>query len=208
MIKLQNIPESELATISAQIADAFYDYIYNEADEGLVRYISDRNAMHVYISAIVKAAYKSGMLYTTSERHEGFLILSGEGVGTIRFFQGLKMIAAEKKALGGFRKMKEFISACFSEGNTIETRMKKAKRKFIRIELLAVRPEYQGQGYMRKLMEYVYRLADDTAVAVILDTDDMDKSLRYQHLGMKLDRIRNCGEKFHMYDLIRPEKTE
>ena len=25
----------------------------------------------------------------------------------------------------------------------------------------------------------------------------------YQHLGMTLDRIRNCGEKFHMYDLIR-----
>jgi len=24
-----------------------------------------------------------------------------------------------------------------------------------------------------------------------------------KHLGMKLDRIRNCGEKFHMYDLIR-----
>lgn len=29
------------------------------------------------------------------------------------------------------------------------------------------------------------------------------KSLRYQHLGMKPDRVRNCGEKFHMYDLIR-----
>ncbi len=22
-------------------------------------------------------------------------------------------------------------------------------------------------------------------------------------IGMKLDRVRNCGEKFHMYDLIR-----
>ncbi len=30
-----------------------------------------------------------------------------------------------------------------------------------------------------------------------------DKSDRYEHLGMKLDRIRNCGERFHMYDLIR-----
>ena len=39
-------------------------------------------------------------------------------------------------------------------------RMRKAKRKFLRIEMLVVRPEYQKQGYMRKMMEYAYRLAD------------------------------------------------
>lgn len=33
--------------------------------------------------------------------------------------------------------------------------------------------------------------------------NDKDKCLRYEHLGMKIDRIRNCGEKFHMYDMIR-----
>ena len=46
-------------------------------------------------------------------------------------------------------------------------------------------------------------MADKKSVSVILDTDDKDKSDRYQHLGMKLDRVRNCGERFHMYDLIR-----
>lgn len=66
-----------------------------------------------------------------------------------------------------------------------------------------VRPEYQKQGFMRQMMEYVYVPADKRGVPVILDTDDKDKSLRYQHLGMSLYRIRNCGERFHMYDLIR-----
>ena len=92
--------------------------------------------MYVYIGAIVRAAHKSGLLYTTSEKREGYLILSDEGVGTIGFADGMKMIFAEKKDL-----------------------------------------------------------------PVILDTDDRDKSLRYQHLGMKPDRVRNCGERFHMYDL-------
>ena len=32
---------------------------------------------------------------------------------------------------------------------------------------------------------------------------DKDKAARYEHLGMKLDRVRNCGERFHMYDLIK-----
>ena len=119
------------------------------------------------------------------------------------FFDGLKMIMAEKKALGGFTNMKAFIKACFADGNTIETRMRKAKKKFIRIEMLVVRAEFQGQGFMRKMLEDVYELAHIVGVPVILDTDDKDKSARYEHLGMKLDRVRNCGEKFHMYDLIR-----
>ena len=42
-----------------------------------------------------------------------------------------------------------------------------------------------------------------TQAYTILDTDDQDKAVRYVHLGMKLDRIRSCGEGFHMYDLIR-----
>lgn len=61
--------------------------------------------------------------------------------------------------------------------------MKKAKRKFIRIEVLVVRPEYQRQGFMRKMLDSVYRLADRKYLPIILDTDDKDKSLRYQDLG-------------------------
>lgn len=203
MKKLTGLNKEDVTAISRQIADAFYDYKYNAEDLGLVKYIKSREDMFVYMNAITQAAYNSGLLYTTSDRHEGYLMLSGEGAGSVRFFDGIKMIMAEKKALGGFSNMKSFIKACFAEGNTIETRMKKAKRKYIRIEMLVVRPEFQGQGYMRKILEDVYRVADKRKVSVILDTDDKDKAMRYQHLGMKLDKVRNCGERFHMYDLIR-----
>ena len=203
MKKLTGLNKEEVTAISRQIADAFYDYKYSDEDLGLVKYIKSREDMFVYMNAITQAAYNSGLLYTTSDKHEGYLMLSGEGAGRVRFLDGIKMIMAEKKALGGFSNMKSFIKACFAEGNTIETRMNKAKRKYIRIEMLVVRPEFQGQGYMRKILEDVYRVADKRKVSVILDTDDKDKAMRYQHLGMKLDRVRNCGERFHMYDLIR-----
>ena len=205
MEKLTGLNKADVTEISKQIADAFYDYKYNEDDLGLVKYIKSRDDMFIYMNAITQAAYNSGLLYTTSDKREGYLMLSGEGVGSVRFFDGIKMIMAEKKALGGFSNMKAFIKACFAEGSTIETRMRKAKRKFIRIEMLVVRPEFQGQGFMRKILEDVYQLADKENVPVILDTDDKDKAARYEHLGMKLERIRNCGEKFHMYDLIREE---
>ena len=204
MIKLQGLSRECVEEISRRIADAFYDYTYNEADIGLIKYISSREAMFIYIDAIVQAAYKSGVLYSTSERQEGYLMLSGEGAGgRIGFVDGIRMIAAEKKALGGFGNMKKFINACFCDGGTIETRMRKEKRKFLRIEMLVVRKEYQGQGYMRQMMEHAYGLAASQCVPVIIDTDDRDKAARYVHLGMQLDRVRNCGEKFHMYDLIR-----
>ena len=203
MEKLTGLNKADVTEISKQIADAFYDYKYNEDDLGLVKYIKSRDDMFIYMNAITQAAYNSGLLYATSDKREGYLMLSGEGAGSVRFFDGIKMIIAEKKALGGFSNMKAFIKACFAEGSTIETRMRKAKKKFIRIEMLVVRPEFQGQGFMRKILEDVYKVADKENVPVILDTDDKDKASRYEHLGMKLDRIRTCGEKFHMYDLIR-----
>ena len=203
MIKLTGLGKDEVEAISRQIADAFYDYRYNPEDEGLIKFIKSREDMFTYMNAITKAAYNSGVLYSTSDNHEGYLMLSGEGVGRVKFWDGIKMISAEKKALGGFSNMKKFIKACFAEGSTIESRMRKAKRKFLRIEMLVVRPEYQKQGFMRQMLDYTYARADKARVPVILDTDDRDKCNRYEHLGMKVDRIRNCGEKFHMYDLIR-----
>ena len=132
MQKLTGLSETEVTEIARQVADTFYDYEYNEEDVGLIKFIPRREDMFTYMNAIVKAAYKSGVLYTTSDRHEGFLMLSGEGAGSIGFVDGIRMILAEKKALGGLGKMKEFISACFCEGGSIETRMRKANQKFLR----------------------------------------------------------------------------
>ena len=56
MIKLQGLSGEEVREISRQTADAFYDYKYNDEDLGLIKYISSREAMFIYISAIVQAA--------------------------------------------------------------------------------------------------------------------------------------------------------
>lgn len=92
MKKLKGLSETQLEQISHQVADAFYDYKYSEDDDGLIKYIRTREDMFVYMNAIVRAAYKSGLLYTTSENHEGYLMLSGEGFGSVGFIDGLKMI--------------------------------------------------------------------------------------------------------------------
>ncbi|MCR4704199.1 MAG: GNAT family N-acetyltransferase [Saccharofermentans sp.] len=203
MIQLKNLNDNDINVISRHIADAFWEYEYSNGELGLKKFIVTHNDMFTYINAIAKAAYNSRLLYATSDKHEGYLFMAGESVGSIGFIDGMKMISAEKKALGGWKKMKKFVSDSFSDGGSIEIRMRKAKRKFIRIEVLVVRKEYQKQGFMKQMMNYVYDLADNQKLPVILDTDDENKSARYQHLGMTLERIRDCGDGYHTYDLIR-----
>ena len=96
MIKLKGLTKEEVNEISRQIANSFFDYTYNTEDIGLVQYISTRKNMFVYMNAIVRAAYNAGLLYATSEKHEGYLMLSGDGAGAVSFIDGLKMISAEE----------------------------------------------------------------------------------------------------------------
>ena len=59
MLKLTGLSAAELTEIARQIADAFYDYKYNEDDIGLIKYISSREDMFTYMNAIVQAAIKA-----------------------------------------------------------------------------------------------------------------------------------------------------
>ena len=69
MIKLQGLSREQVREIASQTADAFYDYRYHDEDSGLIKYISSREAMFIYINGIVQAACKAGVLYTTSDRN-------------------------------------------------------------------------------------------------------------------------------------------
>ena len=86
MIKLVGLSDEQVKEISRRIADAFFDYEYNKEDIGLIKYITTRDDMFTYMNAIVRAAYKSGVLYTTSDRQEGYLMLSGKAPAGVSAF--------------------------------------------------------------------------------------------------------------------------
>ncbi|MCM1159103.1 MAG: GNAT family N-acetyltransferase [Bacteroidales bacterium] len=80
---------------------------------------------------------------------------------------------------------------------------KKEKRAFVQIELLAVKKEYQGQGFMRPLVETAFEIADREHLPVILSTDAKMKRDKYEHLGFKQVNVRQMDEKSFMYDMVR-----
>lgn len=104
------------------------------------------------------------------------------------------MLREIKDALGGWKQAEAFFKAATGGGETLEARMKKAKRPYVKVEMLLVTKEHQGQGWMRLLMEFAYEKGREKRAAVILDTDAKGKCDRYVHLGMKLDNVRETAE--------------
>ena len=69
--------------------------------------------------------------------------------------------------------------------------------------LVCVREPYQGQGYMRRIMDMAFQEGDRLGVPVLLETDAKSKCDKYIHLGMQLAGMRRFGEHGVLYDLIR-----
>lgn len=73
---------------------------------------------------------------------------------------------------------------------------------FVDVSLVAVRKEYQGKGYLRKLMAEPFRLADELGIPCILDTDTEHKAIRYESVGMRVERDRILENGMHFYTMI------
>jgi len=83
------------------------------------------------------------------------------------------------------------------------------KKPYIFVGLVCVREEYQGQGYMRKVLDIAFAEGNRLGVPVILETDAKSKCDKYVHLGMELAGTHDLGAFGKLYDLIKyPEPTK
>lgn len=206
-IKVTNLSENEIEQICRGIGDSFYDHAYGRKKDGTTEYglrklLDSREKMYQHMKACFLAGYESGCLYSTSSRGEGYILVTCKGQD-LSFQSGIRMIRAIVKNLGGLRGGIQFLKRIAKGGTTYEDTLKKKKIPYMNLAMLVVRKEYQGQGYMRQLMEMVYEIADEKNLAVILDTDAEDKVERYEHLGMELVKTRDLGEGVFLYDLYR-----
>lgn len=111
---------------------------------------------------------------------------------------------------------KEVQDRCVELGLTTHEKIKRNSLMFklcclpmyIVYVLVCVREEYQGQGYMRKVMDIAFAEGNRLGLPVILDTDARSKCEKYMHLGMELAGTRDFGDFGTMYDLIKyPDKA-
>ena len=88
-------------------------------------------------------------------------------------------------------------------GAGLHDQMKRAKQPHIFVGMVCVREKYQGQGYMRQVMDIAFAEGNRLHVPVILETDAQSKCDKYVHLGMHLAGKRSLGAYGALYDLVK-----
>ena len=191
------------AQAAEAIGHAFGYYDYGQ-ETGMGVFYSSKEAVANYIAGYVRMAFEGQMLYATSERGEGYIAYTLPGQK-----MNLKAGMAILKALFRNMSLKEMIrmgKALSKGGRSLQDRMKKAKKKYIFVGMVCVREQYQGQGYMRKVLDMAFSEGNRLRVPVILETDAKSKCDKYMHLGMELAGTRSFGEYGKLYDLIKYPK--
>ena len=199
-MKVETLDEAVIADIGH--AFGYYDY---GAEQGLASAFPSREATAAFIRGYVRMALQGGMMHTTSERGEGFIAykLPGEKLK-------VKAMLPLAKAFFGamnFQDILRFMRIMAKGEKGLNDRMDKEKKPYVFVGLVCVREQYQGQGYMRKVMDIAFAEGDRLGVPVILETDAKSKCDKYVHLGMDLAGTRRFGEHGALYDLIKYPDT-
>lgn len=187
-------------TVIRDIGHAFACYDYG-AEHGLIDAFPSREAVSAFICGYVRMALQSGMLYTTGENGEGYIACKRPGEKV-----PLKAAWPLAKGLLGAMKGKDLLrfAGIMSRGGAgLEKQLDRRKQPYLYVGLVCVREPYQGQGYMRQVMNIAFDEGDRLGIPVILDTDARSKCDKYLHLGMTLAGTRRFGDHGVLYDLIR-----
>ena len=159
-------------------AFSYYDY---GTEHGLIDAFPSRDAVAAFICGYARMALKSGMLYATSENGEGYIAykLPGQKVS-------LKAMLPLAKGLLGPMKIKDlirFVKVMVKGGAGLDKQFDKTKTPYIYVGMVCVREPYQGQGYMRRVMDMAFAEGNRLGVPVILDTDAKSKCDRYTYIS-------------------------
>ncbi|MCR5148809.1 MAG: GNAT family N-acetyltransferase [Eubacterium sp.] len=200
MLKKVKLSDTEMR----EFAEVFADYSYGDNETGMVPLYPgypDKTRLINYLIAIIRTANEYNGVYATSDRKEGIIILTD----TTHPYPGsamIKMMWRMIRALG-IKNFSNMMKKFQAGGASLEKKYRKSKKQFVQIELLAVKKEYQGQGFMRPLVETAFEVARKGKLPVIVTTDAKIKKDKYAHIGMSHINTRNLGDRSFLYDLVR-----
>lgn len=195
-MKVNELDEGAIRDIGH--AFGYYDY---GGEHGLASFFPSQEATSLYIQGYVRGMLRGVFLHSTGPRNEGFIAykLPGQKIG----WRTVKPLAGGMLRSLGLSGVLRLARAMKRGGPSLRDRFDKERKPYLFVGLVCVREEFQGQGYLRRVMDLAFTEGDRLGVPVILDTDAKSKCEKYQHLGMELAGTRPFGEDGLLYDLIR-----
>ncbi len=196
MVKINSLREE----VIRDIGDAFADFEYDEAEYGMGYLGKGRKAISDYISAYVRMAIKDRQLYSTSYAHEAFIAFKNPGAGTS--FGAAKDLLKTIPGRVDAGHLLKMAKGSGKAGKSYGAILSKLKIPYIYVGLVAVRKEYQGRGFMRKVLEIAFEEGRRQAVPVVLDTDAHLKRDKYEHIGMKCVVTQHFTDGVELYGMV------
>ena len=195
-MKVNELDEGAIRDIGH--AFGYYDY---GGEQGLAAFFPSQEATSLYIQGYVRGMLRGVFLHSTGPRNEGFIAykLPGQKIG----WRTVKPLAGGMLRSLGLSGVLRLARAMKRSGPSLRDRFDKERKPYLFVGLVCVREEFQGQGYLRRVMDLAFTEGDRLGVPVILDTDAKSKCEKNQHLGMELAGTRPFGEDGLLYDLIR-----
>lgn len=178
MQKIKHMSQEELIKYGTLIGEAFA----LEGD-GIAATASKEDIVKAF-EIMTEYFYKSGVLYTTSDNYEGFLAYWRKNT-KVKIRPMLHMIVRMIREMS----FKGLMSVACSSSE-LYARLYKKEKDYVAVSMVVVLREYQGRGYMKKVLEHPFAEADRDGVFCVLDTDTKLKREKYIKCGM-----RNTGKK-------------
>ncbi len=182
------------------IGDAFAGYKYADSEWGMSFLGKGKQAVSDYICAYVRMAIRERVLYSTSENHEAFIAFKrSEHKMSVSSAAGLLGAAF---GCMNYRNIPKAAKGFMNSDKGYGDILLKFKIPHIYVGMVAVTKQYQGQGYMRKLLEIAFEEGRRHALPVVLDTDAELKKEKYEHLGMKCVTTKKLADGVNLYGMV------
>ncbi len=178
MQKVEYMTNEELIQYGTRIGEAFV------AENDGIAATASREDMIKAFEIMTEYFYKEGVLYTTSDRHEGFLAYWHKKT-KLKIKPAIHMV---------FRMLREMtfsgVMAVASSSGELYAKLYKKEKDYVAVSMVVVLREYQGKGYMKKVLAHPFQEAAEAGIPCVLDTDTQLKVTKYTKCGMK-----NTGKK-------------
>ena len=189
MLKVENRSKEEIVEIGRKIGEAFA-----AEKAGIATLLTEEQIVKAF-EIMTDYFYRAGVLYSTSETGEGYLAY-WEKKTKPAILPALYMI---KRFLSELP-LKASLTVLQSGGEQYAKNFKK-EPNYIAVSMVVVLREFQGKGFMHRVLEQPFAEAEKKNIPCVLDTDTPLKVKKYIRCGMKLVGEKKLKAGFSLYTM-------
>lgn len=189
IVKVQSKTDEELAEIGRKIGESFA-----AEDAGVVRKMPRAHVVKVF-QLMTEFYYRLGRLYTLPESEAGYIAYWPKNF-RIPLVLKLRLVEQMLKYVP--------LRSCLKiapAGSEQFAKVYRHEKNYIAVSMLVVLREFQGQGFMRRLLETPFSIAEEQRIPCVLDTDTELKVKKYEKCQMHVSRRRKMINGFPLYTM-------